>query len=160
MIYYYHFPLVGAFALTLLLACSPLQSDTPQDLLDVDRRFATIARQAGYRDAFIVFADSNAVLLHNHRPPIVGKAAIEQNYGQNAEEEFLSWTPTTADVSGDLGYTSGTYEYITLDSVGGEVEQVGFYTKIWKRQSDGEWKFVLDIGTAPDDRSVYQIHEE
>ncbi len=160
MIYCYHFSLVGALALTLLLACSPLQTDPPRGLLETDRRFATISRQAGYRDAFIIFADTNAVLLRNHRPPIVGKAAIEKDYGRDVEEGYMNWTPTVADVSGNLGYTSGTYEYTTLDSLGSEVEQVGFYTTIWKKQSNGEWKFVLDIGTAPDERSVYQIYEE
>jgi len=160
MIYCYHLLPGCALALALVTACTQLQPDTPAQLLEVDRRFATISRQAGYRDAFIIFADSNAVLLRNQRPPIIGKAAIEKDYGRDAEHAQLNWTPSDADISGDLGYTYGTYEFTTLDSLNEEVERVGFYTTIWKKQPDGEWKFVLDIGTVPDSREVYQIYEE
>ena len=40
--------------------------------------------------------------------------------------------------SGDLGYVYGSYE------LGGDKPEKGYYARVWKRNSDGEWKIVLD----------------
>lgn len=63
---------------------------------------------------------------------------------------FLKWYPTQAEVSssGDLGYTIGEYERIGKDAASGYPAAVtGNYVSIWRRQPDGRWKIVLDIGT-------------
>jgi quercetin dioxygenase-like cupin family protein len=52
------------------------------------------------------------------------------------------WTPTKADVSGDIGYTAGTYEA----TMGGVAEK-GKYVEVWKKQG-GEWKVMEDIFNA------------
>jgi ketosteroid isomerase-like protein len=62
----------------------------------------------------------------------------------------LTWKPIGADVSssGDLGYTYGTYEFRSKDASGKPSVSHGKYTSIWKRQKDGSWKVVLDMGNA------------
>jgi ketosteroid isomerase-like protein len=62
---------------------------------------------------------------------------------------FLKWHPTQVEVSssGDLGYTIGEYERIGKDSSGSPATANGNYVSIWRRQPDGRWKVVLDIGT-------------
>jgi ketosteroid isomerase-like protein len=50
--------------------------------------------------------------------------------------------------SGDLGYTFGTYVFITKDKDGKPFREYGKYTSIWKMQKDGSWKVVLDMGNA------------
>ena len=47
-------------------------------------------------------------------------------------------------ISGDLGYTYGISEVKTGES-GSVVNRRGSYLRIWKKQSDGEWKVVLDM---------------
>jgi ketosteroid isomerase-like protein len=44
-------------------------------------------------------------------------------------------------LSGDLGYT---YELFTVTAK--DTTMQGTYVSIWKKQKDGNWKFVLDTG--------------
>ena len=59
----------------------------------------------------------------------------------------LSWTPTLVEVakSGDLGFTSGTYEFSFKDPSGKTIDDKGKYVTVWKKQADGSWKVVRDI---------------
>jgi ketosteroid isomerase-like protein len=56
----------------------------------------------------------------------------------------------SADISasGDLGYTYGTFEFRSINKDGKPVIAHGKYTSIWKRQKDGSWKVVLDMGNS------------
>ena len=68
----------------------------------------------------------------------------------------LTWTPIKADMSasGDLGYTYGTYIYTAKNKEGKLVANHGKYTSIWKKQKDGRWKVVVDMGnSSPDPKS-------
>jgi ketosteroid isomerase-like protein len=47
--------------------------------------------------------------------------------------------------SGDIGYTSGTYEFTMNDASGKPVNERGKYLEVWKKQADGKWKCVMDI---------------
>ncbi|HKR01324.1 MAG TPA: nuclear transport factor 2 family protein [Pyrinomonadaceae bacterium] len=60
----------------------------------------------------------------------------------------LTWRPNFADVSqaGDLGYTTGPWEFREKSLEEKPVAHGQFMT-IWKRQADGTWKFALDLGT-------------
>jgi ketosteroid isomerase-like protein len=55
--------------------------------------------------------------------------------------------------SGDLGYTYGTYEFRAVGKDGNPVVEHGKYTSIWKKQRDGSWKVVLDMGNASTESS-------
>jgi ketosteroid isomerase-like protein len=48
--------------------------------------------------------------------------------------------------SGDLGYTWGFYESRWRSEDGREQVTRGKYTSVWRRQADGAWKAVLDMG--------------
>jgi ketosteroid isomerase-like protein len=62
---------------------------------------------------------------------------------------FLKWHPTQVEVSssGDLGYSIGEYERVGKDSSGNPATATGSYVSIWRKQPDGRWKIVLDIGS-------------
>jgi ketosteroid isomerase-like protein len=62
---------------------------------------------------------------------------------------FLKWYPTQVEVSAsaDLGYSIGEFERIGKDSSGNPTVATGNYVSIWRKQPDGRWKVVLDIGT-------------
>ena len=62
---------------------------------------------------------------------------------------FLKWYPTDVEISssGDLGYSIGEYERIGKDASGNPATVTGNYVSIWRKQRDGRWKIVLDIGT-------------
>jgi ketosteroid isomerase-like protein len=62
---------------------------------------------------------------------------------------FLKWHPNEVYVSSsaDLGYSIGEYGRIGKDKSGNPETATGTYVSIWRKQPDGHWKIVLDIGT-------------
>jgi ketosteroid isomerase-like protein len=50
--------------------------------------------------------------------------------------------------SGDLAYSYGVYEFRSKGKDGKPTVENGKYTTVWKKQSDGRWKVVLDMGNA------------
>jgi len=96
------------------------------------------------------YADES-VELPNGAPMIQGKVNIAKTMGfLDDKNNQLTWTPTGADISasGDLGYTFGTYEFRSKEKDGNPVVVHGKYTSIWKKQKDGSWKVVLDMGNS------------
>lgn len=114
-------------------------------LLDADKAFSHVCETKGMKEAFIEYLDSNGVLLRPGHMPIVGADAIDYLIQQNDSAYTLSWQPSFAEVaaSGELGYTYGMYALQMKDK---DTTIFGTYTSIWKKQSDGTWKFVLDTG--------------
>jgi ketosteroid isomerase-like protein len=62
----------------------------------------------------------------------------------------LNWAPVKAEMaaSGELGYAYGNYELKSRDKDGKFVTRYGKYASIWKKQKDGSWKVVLDMGNS------------
>ena len=56
-------------------------------------------------------------------------------------------TVTTVDLwlDGDTAYETGTYSYKYQEN-GKPVNEEGLYVTIWKKQRDGSWKIVTDMG--------------
>jgi ketosteroid isomerase-like protein len=50
--------------------------------------------------------------------------------------------------SGDLAYQRGTYVLGAQDSQGKPIKSTGKFVVIWKKQSDGKWKALVDIDNA------------
>jgi ketosteroid isomerase-like protein len=117
------------------------------EILETERSFATMAQQEGIPHAFLAFADENAVLLRNNKL-IIGKHALDEFYEKQSDNQDvnLTWEPEFIDVSnsGDLAYTYGYYRFSYIDSTNNKVESEGVFHTIWKRQTDGSWKFVWD----------------
>ncbi|MBV9127493.1 MAG: DUF4440 domain-containing protein, partial [Verrucomicrobia bacterium] len=97
--------------------------------------------------AFLAFLADDAIELPDGGKPVLGKAAISANLKRLDEHgTTLDWHPTRAEaaVSGDLGYTFGTWELRLKNRT--EPLAAGNYTTVWKKTADGLWKVVLDIG--------------
>ena len=73
-------------------------------------------------------------------------AFLEYFKKQNLKDVELEWLPDFIDVakSGDLAYTYGKYTFSSKDTTGAIVKSDGVFHTVWKRQSDGTWKFVWD----------------
>jgi ketosteroid isomerase-like protein len=52
---------------------------------------------------------------------------------------------TDKDVCEELGYTFGTNAISVEDSTGASTTTNGKYVTIWRKQTDGSWKVVVDI---------------
>jgi len=107
-----------------------------------EKTFASDAQRIGFRDAFLKYIADDGVLF---RPgPVNGKKFLSE---QKDSPELIVWNPTFADISsnGILGYTTGDYEYFPEGREKGGSSN-GQYFSIWQKQSDGNFKVVLDIG--------------
>lgn len=112
--------------------------------LDDDWSAAAATRDAAKVASF--YAD-DALAYPPNEPVAVGKAAAQKVWAAYfAEPSFkISWKTTHAEVKGDLGFTSGTYEDSFKGPDGKLVEEKGKYLCVWKKQKDGSWKAIHDM---------------
>lgn len=117
-------------------------------LLELDRKFSNLSREQGANKAFLTYIDEEAVLLRSNRMPIIGREKITEIYSQPDTGFILTWEPLygTISKSGDLGYTYGIYTTESITPEGETLINKGTYVTIWKKDENGEWKFVLDTG--------------
>jgi ketosteroid isomerase-like protein len=132
-----------------LFSTSPVKA-TPEMLKQLEGEFMKAAADKGSQGYMSYYAE-HSVEVPNGAPLIEGKANIAKGMGfLDDKNNQLIWTPVGADISnsGDLGYTFGTYEFHSKDKDGKPSVDYGKYTSIWKKQADGSWKVVLDMGNA------------
>ncbi|HWX92367.1 MAG TPA: DUF4440 domain-containing protein [Terriglobales bacterium] len=123
---------------------------TPETLRQLEGEFMKAAAEKG-SEGYMSYYAEDAVEVPNGEDAIQGKANITKTMGfLDDKKNQLVWAPVGADISssGDLGYTWGTYEFRSKDKNGKPVVEHGKYTSIWKKQKDGSWKVVLDMGNA------------
>jgi len=106
------------------------------------------ASQAKDVEGFVsVYAD-DAVLMLEGAPDLEGAEAIRAGIGGMMQDpNFNLWFEPTQVVvaeSGDLAYETGTYSLGISDPEGNAVSQHGHYVVVWRKQSDGNWKVVID----------------
>ena len=136
---------------SFLFACNtPISSNSPDklksELFAVEKEFCAMAQSEGVQKAFVYFAADSAVILRRGQL-LKGKEAIRKQYESfPAKGSKLEWAPDFADVSisGDLGYTFGKYTLTSIDSTGHTTQSGGIFHTVWKRQPDGQWRFVWD----------------
>ena len=129
---------------------SASQKVSAETLRQLEGEFMKAAAERGSTGYMSFYAD-DAVEVPNGAPLITGKVNIGKTMGfLDDKTNHLTWTPVGADISasGDLGYTYGTYEFSSLGKDGKAVIDHGKYTSIWKKQKDGSWKVVLDMGNS------------
>ena len=117
------------------------QPHSTQEIISADLAFSDMCRQVGMKKAFLQYIDNEGTLLRPDHLPMIGADAI--NYlSQLSDTAYkLSWQPSHAEItaSGDFGYTFGIFELQLSDTTFS-----GTYVNIWKKEKDGEWKFVLN----------------
>jgi ketosteroid isomerase-like protein len=116
-------------------------------LLDTDIDFSRVSVEKGAAEAFFEFLAPDAISLPVGEFPIRGRDAIKIHLAAGPQG-ILAWTPVEAEVarSGDLGYTWGNYEFRSEGPDGKRQITYGKYISIWKKQTDGSWKVMLDGG--------------
>jgi len=122
-------------------------------LIQLEADFAADVAKHGH-DAFLTYFAEDGV-------EIVDGGGIDTKDAMRkqppwSEGTSLTWTPVKAEMSasGDLGYTYGNYVYTAKNKDGKLVANYGKYTSIWKKQKDGQWKVVVDMGnSSPDPKS-------
>jgi ketosteroid isomerase-like protein len=81
---------------------------------------------------------------------LVGKAALRAFYSRMfaAREFHIHWWPVQAEISADgtLGFTFGRAAVSWRDEKGEVHRSESRYTTLWRRQKDGAYKVVFDMG--------------
>jgi ketosteroid isomerase-like protein len=119
-----------------------------EGLLTVDREFAQASVQFGAAQAFYMYMADAAAMLPNGSERVVGPESI-RDFMEASRGMTLDWVPIDGAVaaSGDLGYTWGTWEATTPDvETGGAAISTGRYVTVWRRDADGSWRVLLDMG--------------
>lgn len=115
-----------------------------ESLVAAERAFAADVKANGIRAGFLDALHPDGILFNP--TPTNGVALYEPAPESGA---LLVWEPRYAEMasSGDLGYTTGPWEYFTSDTAS-EPVAFGDYFSIWKKDSTGVWKLVLDLGVS------------
>jgi ketosteroid isomerase-like protein len=143
-------PLVIALDFLFVLAsngCQPTLDEEAQALLATDVHFAATSVEDGMSEAFFRFMAPDGMQLRPGEEPVTGPQAIKDRMSKR-KDIVLSWTPRAAEVSAsrDMGYTWGVYALDQVTPEGNVRLGSGKYLNIWKKQSDGSWKVLVDIG--------------
>jgi len=76
------------------------------------------------------------------------EAIIKAYFALPAASMRFQATKTEVSKAGDMGYSTGAYQFSFNDPTGKVVKETGKFNEIWKKQADGNWKCVLDIWNA------------
>jgi len=132
-----------ALVLTTILFLTPLQ-----EMVQTEQAFSRMAAERNTRDAFLAFIADDGLLF---RPTAVnGKQWLRDHPAPPSDKHpLLAWQPAFAGMAaaGDLGFTTGPWEF-KADVKDEKPSGYGHFVTVWKKQADGTWKFVVDLGIS------------
>jgi ketosteroid isomerase-like protein len=123
---------------------------------------ASVAQGA---DAFTAFVASDGVVMPPNEAAVSGTAAVKEwaTKTMTMPGFGVTWAANVTEVagSGDVGYTSGSYDLHANMPNGSQFTDKGKYLTVWKKDASGAWKVAYDIfnsdmpapGMAPADTS-------
>jgi len=125
------------------------ESSSPlKEMVATEQAFSKTAEVKNARDAFMEFIADDGLLF---RPRAVNgkKWMNEHPVPPSDKRPLLAWQPAFAGIadSGDLGFTTGPWEF-KEDIKDAKPAGYGHFVTLWKKQNDGSWKFVVDLGIS------------
>jgi len=140
----------GFVVLTMIICLGQVQAQSAlQEMVKTEQAFSKMAEEKNTRDAFMAFIADDGLLF---RPGAVPgkKWMIEHPVPPPKETDkkpLLAWQPKFAGMaaSGDMGFTTGPWES-KADIKDEKPQAYGHFVTVWKKQEDGSWKFVVDLG--------------
>ena len=149
------YPLLFAGAaapLLMISACaqSAQSVDVRDELFAVDRAFSARSLEIGAGPAFVEFAAQDVRAFPGGAVTLKGKEALADWTSGWSMDRTIAWEPEEAfaSSSGDFGYTWGYATFTGKNDDGEEVSTYGKYVTIWRRQENGEWKWIADLGNG------------
>ena len=119
--------------LALLLAAAE-----PQTAIDAERAFAADAQKLGQWTAFRKWSGPDAIMF-------LPRADSAQKFLKDKADPPVAvfWWPGRSYASCDGNTAINTGPWVRQWG-----KSVGYFTTVWKRQGDGNWKWVLDHGDS------------
>lgn len=112
-----------------------------RSLIDAELGYNKLAREKDFAAASVQnFADDGVIFA----PGITNG---KQFWSKEKEPPLLTWRPIFATIarSGDLGYTTGSWE-LRKTKTDPSPSAFGHFNTIWRKNSEGVWKVVVDVG--------------
>ena len=138
------------FLVIVFSACCQISGNKAEkaklEILKTENDFVIFCQKQGIEAAFLKFSAEDARIIRGDEI-LIGKNEIKKLYSKaRYKQAKLFWKPdfVEASLSGDLGYTYGKYVYSSVDSTGKPIEYKGIFHTVWKKQPDGNWRFVWD----------------
>ena len=119
------------------------QNDEIANLLEADKDWAESAATNDFKKMLSHF-DTAAIGIYETRI-FKGHSDLEPVWERLMESPvyYLKWETQGAEVSGNLGFTYGPFEQRRIIQSDTVVEK-GIYLATWKKQSNGDWKVLID----------------
>jgi len=136
-------------ALTLAFLMCFAQAQTPlQEMVQTEHAFARMALEKNTHDAFMAYIADDGLLFRNGA--VNGKKwMLDHPSPPSDKRPLLAWQPILgmAAASGDFGFTTGPWQ--SKPDINDEKPSAyGHFVTVWKKQPDGSWKFVVDLGIS------------
>jgi len=125
-------------------AAVPIDSEAAvAPVIAAERAFAARHQEVSVKRAFLEFSAPDGVSVE-----APGVKNVHDSWNARPDRNnagFIKWWPAFAGVarSGDLGFTTGP-------AVFGDNAGFSTYFTIWKKQPDGSWKWLIDLGPKAD----------
>lgn len=133
---------------SLVFAQKAHEASALQSMVETERAFAAMSEEKGIRPSFMAFIAEDGILF---RPKAVkGKQWMTDHpLPPSDKRPLLKWQPGFADIAraGDMGYTTGPWEF-KGDISDALPSDFGNFLTVWKKQTDGSWKFAVDLGIS------------
>jgi len=117
-------------------------------LLNADRAFAKFSRDSGGpAGAFGRWIAADGMMLGARAVPVRGPEQARQAFASFPATGRFEWTPldslAVASRDGSLGFTVGEAR---IEAAPSSVTYSKYLT-VWRREPDGQYKFIFDIGS-------------
>ena len=128
--------------------------DMSKAILEIQKADIAWDSLAGQNSAegWLSFYTDDAIMMPPGEKACTDKASravsIKNTFALPGVSLRFQGTKTEVSKSGELGYTIGVYQLSTKDATGKETHETGRFCETWKKQSDGNWKCIVDIWNA------------
>jgi ketosteroid isomerase-like protein len=142
---------VAAALCGLFLIC-PIEAQRGEPLppslvkmIDTERAFAARALVVGWKQAFLDYFSDDAIGFDEDQVGLA-KDQIRKNPDPPRDLQLI-WEPRYGDIAsnGELGYLTGPVRNILPSRNNGQPRHSN-YASVWKRQTDGTYRVVMDFG--------------
>jgi ketosteroid isomerase-like protein len=125
-------------------------------VLKEEANFAEMSKKVGVKAAFLEYLSTEAIVFSEGKP-VNGHA----HWNKLDFSGKLEWQANFVEVSKahDLAYTIGTYQFYWKKNQEKPTE-IGYFSSIWKKQENGQWKVVLDFGNPAKNETVLSINSK
>ena len=110
------------------------------------------ASEAKSADGWLNFYAADAIVMppggNVSKDKASNEAMVKNMFAMPGFSLRFQSTKADASKSGDLGYSAGVYQMSAKDAKGNDFHETGKYNEVWKKQTDGAWKCVIDIWNA------------